>query len=132
MEKDKNLEELFQQFNPDLGSKDLFMSSLSRKLEAIEYVKRVQDAQIHRYKAAILVAFIAGMVVSVGLIAFIAFLPTTAPLFTFGISAAPFVFLEEHSHLVAFIILSIIASTSIIGVSNTFLSVSSLKTWKLN
>lgn len=132
MEKDKNLEELFQQFNPDLGSKDLFMSSLSRKLEAIEYVKRVQDAQIRRYKVAILVAFIAGMVVSVGLIAFIAFLPTTAPLFTFGISAAPFVFLEEHSHLVGFIILSIIASTSIIGVSNTFLSISSFKTWKLN
>lgn len=132
MERDKNLEELFQQFNPDLGSKDLFMSSLSRKLEAIEYVKRVQDAQIHRYKVALLVAFIAGMVVSVGLIAFIAFLPATAPLFTFGISAAPFVFLEEHSHIIAFIILSLIASSSVIGISNTFLSISSLKTWRIS
>ena len=108
------------------------MSSLSRKLEAIEYVKRVQDAQIRRYKVAILVAFIVGMIVSVGLIAFIAFLPTTAPLFTFGISAAPFVFLEEHSHIIAFIVLSLIASSSVIGISNTFLTVSSLKARKIS
>jgi len=120
MEKDKNLEELFNNFQPELGSKDLFMSSLTRKLEAVEYVKRVQDAQIRRYKMAVLAAFVAGMVMSGILITFILFMPTATPLFTFGIHAAPFIFLEENSHIIVLIILSLVAASSIIGFCTSF------------
>ena len=120
MEKDKNLEELFNNFQPDLGSKDLFMSSLTRKLEAVEYVKRVQDAQIRRYKMAVLAAFIAGMVMSGILMIFILFMPTATPLFTFGIHAAPFIFIEENSHTFALIILALVAASSSIGFCTNF------------
>ena len=56
MEKDKTLEQLFESFNPDLGSSDAFMHSLTRKLEAVEYIKQMQEAQKLRYKRALLVA----------------------------------------------------------------------------
>lgn len=120
MEKDKNLEELFSNFQPDLGSKDLFMSSLTRKLEAVEYVKQVQDAQIRHYKMAVLAAFVAGIVVSGILMIFILFMPTATPLFTFGIHTAPFLFIEENSHVIALIILALVAASSIIGFCTSF------------
>ena len=120
MEKDKNLEELFGNFQPDLGSKDLFMSSLTRKLEAVEYVKRMQEAQIHRYKMAVLAAFVAGIVASLVLIAFVLFMPAATPLFTLGFHARPFIFIEENSHVIALIILSLVAASGIIGICTGF------------
>lgn len=120
MEKDKNLEELFSNFQPDLGGKDFFMSSLTRKIEAVEYVKRMQEAQIRRYRIAVLVAFVAGMVASFVLIAFVLSMPTATPLFTLGFHAGPFVFIEENSHVIALVILSLAAASSIIGICTSF------------
>ena len=120
MEKDKNLEELFGNFQPNLGSKDLFMSSLTRKLEAVEYVKRMQEAQIRRYKMAVLAAFVAGIVVSLVLIAFVLCMPAATPLFTLGLHAKPFIFIEENSHAIALIILSLVAASGIIGICTSF------------
>ena len=121
MEKDKNLEELFGNFQPDLGSQDLFMSSLTRKLEAVEYVKRMQEAQIRRYKMAVLAAFVAGIVVSLVLIAFVLFMPAATPLFTLGLHARPFIFIEENSHAIALIILSLVAASGIIGICTSLM-----------
>lgn len=115
MEKDKTLEQLFESFNPDLGSSDAFMSSLNRKLEAVEYVKQMQASQQVRHKRALLIAFGAGMVASLVLIAFILLLPTMAPVLS--IQAAPFAFFEANSRIVMLIFLSLVAATSTIGLS---------------
>lgn len=124
MEKDKTLEQLFESFNPDLGSSDAFMSSLTRKLEAVEYIKQMQEAQKLRYKRALLVAFGAGMVASLVLIAVILLLPTMAPVLS--LHAAPFAFFESNGRIIILIFLSLVAGTSIIGLSanqaNTSLS----------
>lgn len=43
MNKADELQTLFQDFRPDLSSNRLFMEKLSRKLDAVEYIKQVQD-----------------------------------------------------------------------------------------
>ena len=49
------LEQLFSDFKPELGSDDRFMASLERKLNAVEYIKRMQEAQLRRQRTMMLV-----------------------------------------------------------------------------
>ncbi|MBR3115572.1 MAG: hypothetical protein IKH47_07345, partial [Bacteroidaceae bacterium] len=55
MEKDKMIEELFADFHPELNDNGRFMASLNRKLDAIEYIKKMQEAQLRRYRLVIMV-----------------------------------------------------------------------------
>ncbi len=83
MNKDKALEELFLANKPQFDDKDAFMASLSKRLEAVEYIKQYQEATIRRYKMAMVVAFLAGLVVGGIAIAYLLTSPTDAPLFNF-------------------------------------------------
>ena len=71
MNKDKALEELFLAQKPHFDDRDAFMASLTKRLDAVEYIKQHQEATIRRYKMAVVVAFLAGLT------------PTNAPLFNF-------------------------------------------------
>jgi len=83
MNKDKALEELFLANKPQFDDKDAFMASLSKRLEAVEYIKQYQEATIRRYKMAMVVAFLAGLVVGGIAIAYLLTSPADAPLFNF-------------------------------------------------
>ena len=83
MNKDKALEELFLANKPQFDDKDAFMASLSKRLEAVEYIKQYQEATIRRYKMAVVVAFLAGLVVGGIAIAYLLASPRDAPLFNF-------------------------------------------------
>ena len=48
MEQKDTLQELFNGFTPDLGQEDLFMQRLEKKLEAVEYIKQLQERQLRR------------------------------------------------------------------------------------
>ena len=50
----------------------------------VEYMKQMLTAQARRYKLGILAAFIAGFIASLFTLAFVIFMPTTTPLFTFS------------------------------------------------
>ena len=43
MEQKDTLQELFNGYTPDLGQEDLFMQHLEKKLQAVEYIKQMQD-----------------------------------------------------------------------------------------
>ena len=62
MNKDKDLEELFLAQKPHFDDGDAFMASLNKRLDAVEYIKQHQEAAVRRYKTAMLVAFIAGII----------------------------------------------------------------------
>ena len=62
MEKDKTLEELFRNFNPKLNDDDVFMQNLNKKLDAVEYLKEIQNRQLRHYRYALIAAFIVGIV----------------------------------------------------------------------
>jgi hypothetical protein len=84
MNKDKALEELFLANKPHFDDSDAFMASLTKRLDAVEYIKQHQEAAIRRYKMAVVVAFLAGLVVGGIAIAYLLASPSNAPLFNFN------------------------------------------------
>ena len=83
MNKDKALEELFLANKPEFDDKDAFMASLTKRLDAVEYIKQYQEATIRRYKMVAVVAFFAGLVVGGIAIAYLLASPADVPLFNF-------------------------------------------------
>ena len=83
MNKDKALEELFLANKPHFDDSDAFMASLAKRLDAVEYIKQHQEATIRRYKMAMVVAFLAGLVVGGVAIAYLLTSPAGVPLFNF-------------------------------------------------
>ena len=83
MNKDKALEELFLAHKPQFDDNEAFMASLSKRLDAVEYIKQHQEATIRRYKMAVVVAFLAGLVVGGIAIAYLLTSPADVPLFNF-------------------------------------------------
>lgn len=83
MNKDKALEELFLANKPQFDDNEAFMTSLTKRLDAVEYIKQYQEATIRRYKMAVVVAFFAGLVVGGIAIAYLLASPSDTPLFNF-------------------------------------------------
>ena len=59
--KDTAIEEMFARYQPDLGDSEKYMEALSKKLEAVEYVKRYQEEQVRRHRKQMVVVFAMGV-----------------------------------------------------------------------
>ena len=127
MEQKDTLQELFNGFTPDLGHEDLFMQRLEKKLQAVEYIKQMQDRQLRRYRYAIIAAFLMGVIVSGGLFVYIMDNPIGQPTFSFGIHSMPFLFLEQNSRMISLTGLSLLMGTGIIVLINLWLELASMK-----
>ena len=101
MTKDKSLEELFQSQKPHFDDSDAFMASLTKRLDAVEYVKQYQEATIRRYKMLMVAAFVVGIVSGTVSIAYILSTPADVPLFSFQVQTDFLLWLAEHSNLFA-------------------------------
>ena len=88
MNKDKELEELFLAQKPHFDDNEVFMVSLNKRLDAVEYVKQHQEAAIRRYKLIMVVAFVVGIISGAVTMAFVLSLPAEVPLFTFNAQSA--------------------------------------------
>ena len=62
MKEKTTIEELFAQYQPDMGDRNEYMTQLSKKLEAAEYAKRYREAQTKRYRRIMVAVFISGIV----------------------------------------------------------------------
>ena len=118
MEQKDTLQELFNGFTPDLGQEDLFMQRLEKKLQAVEYIKQMQDRQLRRYRYAIIAAFVMGVAVSGGVFVYILDNPIGQPIFSFGIHSLPFLFLEQNSRMISLTGLSLLMGIAIIVIVN--------------
>lgn len=118
MEQTDTLQELFKDYTPELGQEDLFMQRLEKKLEAVEYIKQMQDRQLRRYRYAIIAAFLMGVIVSGGLLVCIMDNPIGQPTFSFGIHSLPFLFLEQNSRMISLTGLSLLMGIAIIVIVN--------------
>ena len=83
MNKDKALEELFLVHRPHFDDSDAFMESLTKRLDAVEFIKQHQEAIIRRYKLAVVAALVVGLIVGSGAIAYLLLSPTNVPVFNF-------------------------------------------------
>ena len=127
MEQKDTLQELFNGYTPDLGQEDLFMQRLEKKLQAVEYIKQMQDRQLRRYRYAIIAAFLMGVIVSGSLLVYILDNPVEQPNISFGIHSMPFLFLEQNSRMISLTGLSLLMSTGIIVLINLWLELASMK-----
>lgn len=62
MKEKTTIEELFAQYQPDMGDRNEYITQLSKKLEAAEYAKRYREAQTKRYRRMMVAVFISGIV----------------------------------------------------------------------
>ena len=114
--KDKALEELFLAQKPHFNDNDAFMASLTKRLDAVEYIKQYQEATIRRYKIAMIVSFVIGIISGAFTIAFVLSLPPDIPLFTFHVQTGILLWLSENSRLIVAIALSLLMTLGLISI----------------
>ena len=110
MNKDKALEELFLAQKPHFDDKADFMAALTRRLDAVEYVRQHQEAVIRRYKMAMVVAFVVGVVSGAITMAFVLSMPSDMPLFTVQVQSGILLWLAENSRVISATILALLIS----------------------
>ena len=110
MTKDKALEELFLAQQPHFDDQANFMAMLTRRLDAVEYVRRHQEATLRRYKLAMAAAFVVGLVSGALTLAFILSEPADVPLFTVRVQSGLLLWLAQNSRLLSATVLALLLS----------------------
>ena len=116
IKKDKELEELFLAQKPHFDDSDVFMASLTKRLDAVEYLKQHQKATIRRYKILMVAAFVVGIVSGAVSVGYLLSTPADVPLFTFQVQTGFFLWLAEHSRLIVATFLSLLMTVGIISI----------------
>ena len=116
MEKDKKLEELFLAQKPTFDDKAEFMTTVTRRLDAVEFVRQHQEATLRRYKLAMVAAFVVGIVSGAVSIAFVLSTPVDVPLFTFSVESSILLWIAENSRLIATTVLALLMSFGIMSI----------------
>ena len=110
MSKDKALEELFLAKKPHFDDQTGFMAALTRRLDAVEYVRQHQEATLRRYKMAMVAAFVIGIVSGAISLAFVLSLPADMPLFTVHVQSGFLLWLAENSRVILTTVLALLMS----------------------
>ena len=116
MEKDKKLEELFLAQKPTFDDQAQFMAQLTRRLDAVEYVRQHQEATLRRYKLAMVAAFVVGIVSGAVTMAFVLSTPVDVPLFTFSVESSILLWIAENSRIIATTALALLMSFGIMSI----------------
>ena len=126
MMKDKALEELFLTNRPTFDDKDEFMAQLTRKLDAVEYLRQYEEANLRRYKYAMIATFILGFLSCGVLLAFVLNTPLYEPLFTFDVASGFFLETQHYSRPVISICLMLFMGFSIIAIVSNILDIAKM------
>lgn len=118
MEKDDTLEKLFRDFEPRLKDDDAFMRNLNHRLEAVEYLKAVQNRQQRQYKQVMLVVFVLGIVCGGFLFYFITEYADVIPSLPFETTIPVLSFLVENSYLILLSIIVLMMSFAVVSMMN--------------
>ena len=116
MVKDKKLEELFLSQKPTFNDKAHFMAQLTRRLDAVEFVRQHQEATLRRYKLAMVAAFVVGIISGAVTMAFVLSTPIDVPLFTFSIESSILLWIAENSRLIVTTALALLMSFGIMSI----------------
>ncbi len=118
MIKDKFLEEVFLTQKPKFDDQAYFMNKLNKRLDAVEFIKQYQETTIRRYKMAIVVAFVVGIISGGVTIAYILSTPATIPLFSFGVQTKSLLWLSENSRLIVATVLALLMTLGTMSIIN--------------
>ena len=118
MTKDKALEELFLAQKPHFDDHDIFMTSLTKRLDAVEYIHQHQEATIRRYKMAMIAAFVVGIISGAVTMVFILSTPADVPLFTFQVQTSLLLWFAEYSRPIAATALALVMTLGLMSIIN--------------
>ena len=118
MNSDKTLEELFQAQKPQFTDGAEFMAKLTKRLDAVEYIRQHQEQTIRRYKMAMVVALVVGVVSGAATVGFLLSTPADVPLFTFQVQTGFFLWLAENSRVIVSTALALLMTLGIISIIN--------------
>ena len=116
MTKDKALEELFLAQKPHFSDNADFMASLTKRLDAVEFIKQHQEATIRRYKMLMVAAFVVGIICGAAAIGYVLSMPADVPLFTVHVQTGLLLWLAENFRLIAATVLSLLMTLGIISI----------------
>ena len=127
MNKDKALEDLFLAQKPQFDDSEAFMASLNKRLDAVEYIKQHQEATIRRYKMALVVAFVVGIISGAVTIAFVLSVPAAVPLFTFRVQTGWLSWLAANSRIITATALSLLITLGLISIIGNIQDIRSMR-----
>lgn len=127
MNKDKALEELFLAQKPQFNDSEEFMASLEKRLEAVEFIKRHQEATIRRYKMAMVAAFVVGIVSGGVTIAFLLSAPAAIPLFSFQAQTVLLSWLADNARSIVAAALALLMTFGLISIFNNIQDIRSMR-----
>jgi len=127
MNKDKALEELFLAQKPHFDDNDAFMASLTKRLDAVEYIKQYQEATLRRYKMAMVVTFVAGIIGGAAGMVFLLSMPADVPLFTFRTQIALLQWFSENSRMIVAVALFLLMSFGIISITYNIFDIMNIR-----
>ena len=127
MNKDKALEDLFLAQKPQFDDSEAFMTSLNKRLDAVEYIKQHQEATIRHYKMALVVAFVVGIISGAVTIAFLLSTPAEVPLFTFQVETGVLSWLAANSRLITATALSLLITFGLISIIGNIQDIRSMR-----
>ena len=116
MIKDKVLEDLFLAQKPHFDDQDAFMDDLTKRLDAVEYIRQHQEASIRRYRIAMMAAFVIGIISGAITMVFILSSPTDEPLSTFRNQTGFLLWFVENSRSLAVTILTLVMTIGMMGI----------------
>ena len=116
MMKDKALEDLFLAQKSHFSDNADFMTALTKRLDAVEYLKQHQEATIRRYKMLMVAAFVVGIICGAAAIGYVLSMPADVPLFTVHVQTGLLLWLAENSRLIAATVLSLLMTLGIISI----------------
>jgi hypothetical protein len=131
MNKDQALEDLFLAQKPQFDDSEAFMASLNKRLDAVEYVKQHQEATIRRYKMAVVVAFIVGIISGAITIAYILSTPAEVPLITFQVQTGVLAWFAANSRLLTATVLSLLITLGLFSIVSNVRDIRSMRTRSL-
>ena len=116
MKSNDSLENLFKGFNPTMSSEQAFMNKLNRKLEAVEFIKQMQEQQAKRQRYTMLVAIILCTIISTAVIALMQSESLVLSGVSFSLRAVPYMLSSENLRAISIIILSFSVSAAMIAI----------------
>ena len=121
MTKDTALEELFFAQRPHFEDNTEFMAALTRRLDAVEYIRQHQETTLRYYRMAIVAAFIIGIASGAVAMAFVLSMPTDVPLFTINVHSSILLWFAQNSRIISATILALMMSLGLMSVvSNVY------------
>lgn len=127
MTKDKALEDIFLAQTPKFDDKAQFMAKLTKRLDAVEYIRQYQEATLRRYKMAMVVSFVVGIISGAVTIGFLLSTPVDVPLFTFQVQTGFLLWLMQNSRIIVSTALALLITLGIISIYNNIQDIRSFR-----